>query len=120
MSYPPAVTTRIAFLLALGLFGCSTNDATAQDGGGDAAYDGGVDLCDFDAFSGAGNACPHSSSRVCFAQCATGGCKCTQGATGAVWKCTTDLSCIPDGGPLDDAGPDDAATSDGGADAATD
>jgi hypothetical protein len=123
MSYPPPVTNRIAFFLALGLcgFGCSTNDASAQDGGGDGAYDAAVDLCDLDAYAGSGNPCPHASTRVCFAQCETGGCKCTQGATGPVWKCTTDLSCLPEGSPLDDAGPDDAAvTSDGGTDASTD
>ena len=123
MSYPPAVTHRIALLLALApfAFGCSTTDASAQDGGGDGAYDGGIDLCDIDAYSGSGNPCPRASDRVCFQQCATGGCKCSLSATGPVWKCTTDLSCVPDSGPLDDAGSDDdAATSDGGADASTD
>ncbi|HEX7601078.1 MAG TPA: hypothetical protein VF316_05710 [Polyangiaceae bacterium] len=127
MSYPPAVTHRILFLLVLplGLFGlgCSTDDS-AQDGGADGAHDGPIDLCDVDAFSGSGNACAHLSDRVCFPQCTTGGCKCAQGATGPVWKCTSDFSCVPDSGPLDDAAPDDAtpddAATDGGVDAATD
>lgn len=112
MSYHAPVMTRLSLLLALGLFGfgCSTDDATA-DGGSDGAADVAVDLCDFDAFSGSGNACPRKSDRLCFAQCSTGGCKCIQGATGPVWKCTSDFSCLPDASPLDDAAPDDAAVS---------
>ena len=110
MSYPPRVLTRLTLLLALGLFGlgCSTDDVSAQDGGGDGASDGALDLCDIDAFSGNGNACPRPSDRVCFPQCSTGGCKCTQSAAGPRWKCTSDFSCLPDSGPLDDAAPDDA------------
>ena len=122
MSYPPAVTHRIALVLAFSLFGfgCSTDDA---QGAADSAADVAPDLCDVDAFSGSGNVCPRVSDRVCFVQCVTGGCKCTQGATGPVWKCTSDFSCVPDAGPLDDAATADGGTdggADGGVDAATD
>lgn len=110
MSYSPLVTTRITLLVfALGLFGlgCSTDDAV-PDGGSDGSADAARDLCDIDAFSGTGNPCPRTSDRVCFAQCATGGCKCTKGAAGPVWKCTSDFSCVPDSSPFDDAAADDA------------
>lgn len=132
MSYPPRVIQRIASLLALGLalgvlgVGCSTTDGATQDGGSDGAADGALDLCDVNAFTGSGNACPRLSDRLCFLQCSTGGCKCAQGATGPVWKCTSDFSCVPDSGPLDDAGTDDdaapadAAPADGGDAAAAD
>ena len=41
----------------------------------------------------------------------------TGGATGPVWKCTSDFSCLPDASPLDDAAPDDAAAASDGGDA---
>ena len=43
---------------------------------------------------------------MCFPECTNGGCKCVQGASGPVWECTTDTSCMPCAGPLDDGSTD--------------
>ncbi len=109
-------------VLPFGLEACDTN---ADDVATDASVtkDAAPDLCDLDAFSGNGNACRAVSTRVCFAFCDAGGCKCVQGASGPIWKCVNDFSCFPDAAPTDDAGPDDATTdgpttTDGAADAA--
>lgn len=106
----------ILLLSFLALAGCSTSDDTTSDAS--VNTDSGIDICDLDAFSGNGNACPVVSTRLCFRFCDAGGCRCSQGASGPVWKCVNDFSCYPDGAPNLDGGDDDATsdagTSDGG------
>ena len=94
---------------------CVKNDAGST--GADAAIDSAQveDPCDVDAFiasGGNGHACFFVSRNVCFPMCERGGCVCTHDARGddaGIWKCTTDMSCVPESGPFDDAGDFDAA-----------
>jgi hypothetical protein len=91
-----------ALLLVLcaltGAFGCSPS-GDAGDAGADASVTI-IDVCD--AFTGVGTACPLASPVRCFPACEASGCFCEPGEGGAVWACETDLSCVPDCGPLDD------------------
>jgi hypothetical protein len=87
---------RLLLLLALGA-GCTSGGA-AGDGGADAPAV--IDVCD--AFTGVDTACPLASPVRCFALCEAGGCSCLATPHGPRWGCETDLSCVPDCGPLDD------------------
>lgn len=91
----------LAIALALGGTACSRNSAAGDDGGSEDAPATVVDICD--AFTGVGTACPLASPVQCFAECEAGGCFCRTTAEGPQWACVTDLSCIPDCGPIDDA-----------------
>jgi hypothetical protein len=108
--YFAAMLRPLALSLALATFACSTN-AAAPDGGADASI-GFIDICD--AFTGVGTACPLESPIRCFAACEASGCYCVGTADGPAWSCVTDLSCVPDCGPLDDGCGGGAAGDDGG------
>ncbi len=95
--------------------GCSSDDAAPADGGSDADAGPEIDLCN--SFTSVGQPCAPVSNKACFPECEKGGCFCRAGQDGrGVWSCTTDLSCYPEAGPLEDtgvlppfdAGPDDA------------
>jgi hypothetical protein len=110
----------IAWACALGPFaslpcaGCGGNKATSPDAGiVDAA--GSVDLCDLDAFTGVGTACPVASPVVCFPMCEAGGCSCDETPDGPRWSCVTDLSCQAACAPTDDACAADAGAADAAA-----
>ncbi len=98
---------RTSAMLAVALaqlLGCSSSDNAAPSTP-DASTDpdAPIDLCD--TFTHSGDPCDHASANVCFPECATGGCWCVATAAGPRWKCTTDVSCLPDGSPVDfDAG----------------
>ena len=70
--------------------------------GDDATYRA-VDVCD--AFTAVGSVVsrPLASPVRCFPLCEVGGCSCRPTSAGPRWTCETDLSCIPDCGPIDDA-----------------
>ena len=83
--------------------GCSTTSSSADGGEGGSSADGSSELLDIcDAFTSVGERCPLESPVRCFPECEAGGCYCNHGDGGAVWACVTDLSCVPDCGPLDD------------------
>jgi hypothetical protein len=92
--------------------GCSSDEAAPGDGGAEAAPGLDGDLCN--SFTAVGQPCAPVSNTVCFPDCEKGGCFCHAGQDGkGVWSCTTDLSCYPEAGPLDDTGvPSDAGSSD--------
>jgi hypothetical protein len=121
---------KLLFLSALLTLGACNGDSS-NDGGTDATTELAADLCDINAFSGNGNACPHVSTRVCFPICeAGGGCTCSGSSSGPVWVCTNPAECHPcSNSPLSDAAcdaGDDAPAeasddaSDAGSDAAAD
>jgi hypothetical protein len=95
------LAARLSVLAALALqaAGCTGGGAAEADGGADAGYRG-IDVCD--AFTGVDSACPMVSPLRCFAYCEAGGCYCSVTPAGPRWSCVTDLSCMPDCGPLDD------------------
>lgn len=100
---------KLLFYCALLIGAC--NGDSSNDGGADATTEPAVDLCDINAFSGNGNACPHVSTRVCFPVCeAGGGCTCSSSSSGPVWVCTNPAECHPpcSNSPFSDAGPCDA------------
>lgn len=108
----------VPIALVVGALHCTSDDSTGPT---DAGLDGGVDICDIDAYTGVGKPCPQVSGRLCFKYCDAGGVKCVQGASGPVWKNFDDFSCIPESGPLDDTGAGDAAPpDDAGSDAPDD
>jgi hypothetical protein len=85
------------------LLGCSTSESSPDGGEGVGRSDAPptvIDLCD--AFTTVGARCPLESPVRCFPECEAGGCYCRPGEGGVVWACVTDLSCVPDCGPLDD------------------
>ena len=87
--------------LALGgITGCG-GDGVATEAGAPDVLEEAIDLCG--AFTSAGGACPRAGPTRCFPMCRTGGCFCRAGAGGPAWTCTTDTSCLPQCGPLDDA-----------------
>jgi hypothetical protein len=112
-----------AVALALSIAACTSDDGAAP--AADASVDAiAVDPCS--VFSSSGAECPAVSPKVCFAECATGGCSCVATPAGPRWKCVTDLSCFPDARPVDldarvaepDASPDtDAADASDASDA---
>src|SRR5262245_56192991 len=89
---------------------CSTEESGAPaDAGGDVLGE----PCQY--FTHSGDVCPVPTKQVCFPECTTGGCACRAGADGVLrWSCVTDLTCVPESGPLDDTGTgdDDAASGD--------
>ncbi len=91
---------RLGALLLACCAGCSTSASPSDAGGGADAAPALTDLCD--AFTSVGARCPLESPVRCFPECEAGGCYCGPGDGGAVWSCVTDLSCVPDCGPLDD------------------
>ncbi len=97
------LATGYAALVAASCHGgsASPTDAGAEAGdiGGDASEPA---ICM--QFSQVGDPCPGPSPVRCFPECDSGGCFCRSTAKGGppVWVCQTDLSCIPDCGPLDD------------------
>jgi hypothetical protein len=87
--------------------GCSETTASVVDASPlDAAL--APDPCDPDAFTGVGSACPAASPLRCFPLCEAGGCSCNETDNGPRWACVTDLSCLPQCAPLDDACASDA------------
>jgi hypothetical protein len=112
---------RSWLLLANLLCACpSSGSGTSDDGGAASANDAGPDVyavCD--TFTKVGDPCGPAGATVCFKECDKGGCECKPTAAGGgVWTCTTDLSCVPEAGPLDDTGaPDDDAGVDASSDA---
>jgi hypothetical protein len=108
---------------SIGLQGCSSDDAADADASdGATGSDVFVDPCAH--FTKAGDLCPVKTSVACFPECAIGGCFCleTPGGGDKRWTCTTDLSCVPDGSPIDDVNVPDAIVlpSDAGDDAGHD
>jgi hypothetical protein len=59
-----------------------------------------------DTFTKVGDPCGPTGATVCFRSCKKDGCQCKAGPNGGVWTCTSDFSCMPEAGPLDDAGSD--------------
>jgi hypothetical protein len=98
------------------------SQAPSGDGGSpiDATQvtDGEPEICT--EFTEAGAPCSRVSPVRCFAECTTGGCSCQTTPAGPRWTCVTDLSCVPDCAPVDEAcspqqgGDDGSATDDGG------
>jgi hypothetical protein len=89
--------------ISLGSVACSQN-GSASDGGEDAEEDVTVDVVTIcDEFTEAGARCSLAGPFVCFPMCEAGGCSCRPTADGPRWGCTTDLSCVPDCGPIDDS-----------------
>ncbi len=94
---------RTAFLLWIGLgaAGCTGGDSGSSSDAGDATIEA-TDICSM--FTDAGDPCPQASPTRCFPLCEAGGCYCQVSMGGGPrWKCVTDLSCIPDCAPIDDA-----------------
>ena len=106
----------VATALVIAAAGCSKDASTtdAMDGSIEAK---GPDPCDLNAFfdsGGNGHACFPVSNMACFKECTTGGCTCVRNPAGGdhgLWKCVTDVSCMPDSAPFDDG----ATGSDAGA-----
>lgn len=109
---------------AIAIAACSSDDEGAGDSADAGAGDASTDDADPCNSYKRGAACTLSPSKICFAQCATGGCFCENG----LWTCRTDTSCFQETGPIDDvlvppvddAATDDGATDDGATDAAGD
>jgi len=98
-------------MCALTLGAC--NGDNSNDGGADATTEPVADLCDINAFTGNGNACPHASTRVCFQDptCEAGnGCTCENQGGSPKWNCYTPPECLYpcSSSPLTDAQPCDA------------
>ena len=114
---------KLLFLCALALGGC--NGDSSNDGGSDATTESAVDLCDINAFTGNGNACPHASTRVCFADptCdASNGCTCKEQNGTPTWSCFTPPECKGGCSPVADGGcdaGDDASPAEAGDDSST-
>jgi hypothetical protein len=96
--------------------GCPSSGSGSADDSGAPPQDASPDVfavCN--SFTKVGDPCGPSGATVCFPECDKGGCQCKPTATGGgVWTCTTDLSCVPEAGPLDDSGspPDDSGSAD--------
>ena len=114
---------KLFLMCALITIGACNGDSS-NDGGTDATTEPAPDLCDINAFTGNGNACPRVSTRVCFPVCeAGGGCTCSSSASGPTWVCTNPPECHPcSNSPLQDALPpcDDGGEPEAGDDSATD
>lgn len=92
------MTKRFLLFLGVGalVIAAACSDDSSGDGGSDATAESSADLCDTDAFTGNGNACPHESTRICFPICEAsdpGGCVCKSTANGPVWNCTYPDDC---------------------------
>jgi len=94
----------------------SSSTSTPDDAGAaDAIEADSGTICD--SFTHSGQPCAPAGPVRCFQQCTTGGCTCKGTATGGVWQCVTDTSCLPDAPPVEDA---DQPLDDGGPDVADD
>ena len=100
---------KLLFLCALALGACN-GDSSNNDGGSDATAESAPDLCDLNAFTGNGNACPHVSTRVCFSDptCEAGanGCTCKDMGGNPIWSCYTPPECKGGCSPIADGGCD--------------
>ena len=82
----------------------SSGDVAGADAGAgpqDSAADA-YAICD--TFTKVGDPCGPSGATICFRSCKVDGCQCKPTPNGGVWTCTSDFSCMPEAGPLDDAG----------------
>jgi hypothetical protein len=127
-----AVPVLVSLLsaVAIGAAGCNGGGSGGDGGPGDATTppEDGPAICN--EFTDAGLPCPQASPVLCFQQCTTGGCSCSETPAGRVWVCHTDTSCLPDCAPIDDGctqlptgdalTPDDGSEPDGSADAGAD
>ena len=85
--------------------GCPSSGGGDATDSGPATADAGADVyavCD--TFTKVGDPCGPAGSTICFQECTRGGCQCKPNGSGGTWTCTTDLSCMPEAGPLDDSG----------------
>jgi hypothetical protein len=92
----------LTLAIASASLGCGGDHAEAAEAGPEDAT-AAVNVCDIDAFTGVGTACPAPSALVCFPQCEAGGCSCQATPDGPRWACVTDRSCLPSCAPIDDA-----------------
>jgi hypothetical protein len=106
MRLHPWLGGGLALALILGLPGaCSDSNGAAGDGGADVTAADGDDAAEPAIcleFTEAGAPCSTASPVRCFAECEAGGCSCMATSQGPRWACQSDLSCMPDCGPLDD------------------
>lgn len=121
---PRIAAPALVFVLgAISLFvtamasGCSDDDEP-----GTGSVDASTDTASFDAdpcstYTSVGKTCNLQPGRICFKQCATGGCFCQ----GGVWACINDQTCYSDSSLFDDSGiePVEAST-DGSIEASSD
>ena len=111
MRAPYAALVASSLVLLVAACPSTSPSGDASDGGDEGGFTShdGAGLCG--TFTHSGDPCAPVSAIVCFRQCVTDGCQCKAGADGkGAWRCTTDLSCDPDGSPLDDATPSDSAS----------
>ncbi len=109
----------VATALTIALPGCSkaTSTTDSMDGSMEAKDPEPCDLNVFFDSGGNGHACYPVSTMACFAQCTSGGCTCLRNPAGGdhgLWKCVTDISCLPDSAPFDDGGTSSDAELDAG------
>ncbi len=109
-------TSAMALVVVLGAISLFVTATTSGCGDGDPStggVDASTDTASFDAdpcsaYTSVGKTCNLQPGRICFKQCATGGCFCQ----GGVWACINDQTCYGDSSLFDDAGrePVDAST----------
>lgn len=109
--------SALALVVVLGAVSLIVTATTSGCSGDDEPSTGGVDASNdtasFDAdpcstYTSVGKTCNLQPGRICFKQCATGGCFCQ----GGVWACINDQTCYSDSSLFEDAGsvPVDAST----------
>ena len=102
----------LACALSLALvLACSTSGDNGADAGADANGMDGSTSCASLIDLRVNDRCTTPQTQVCFRQCKVDGCFCKGGS----WACVSDFSCVPEAGPLTDAGGDDATRDDAGA-----
>src|SRR5262245_6563969 len=113
-----ALTLAALVVAALAALSCGGDDEAKPPPAADAALDVSGDADPCSTFTSSGKPCALPRTRMCFAQCSTGGCFCDNGT----WACVTDLSCLRDANLLEDVNqpPEDASASDAAADAPAD
>jgi hypothetical protein len=85
--------------------GCSSDDSAAGTDTDASTGSPDANICQLEgAFSG--GPCFPVGPTLCFQQCTTGGCVCTEdkahpGADAGIWVCQSDTSCLPDAPPVD-------------------
>lgn len=100
-----ACAQSLVFVLA-----CSTPGDDGADAGADANGMDGSTSCASLIDLRVNDRCTTPQTQVCFRQCKVDGCFCKSGS----WACVSDFSCVPEAGPLTDAGGDDATRDDAG------